>query len=133
MSAITNLSTTNFVDGEKKGITAAKLRAGFELVDTQLTEKTDAILRPISVVAESTSSVLDVPNPYPSNTLAKITIYEQIYVNGVENEIGYKEVIPNSITKNVAIANDSYKIEGLTDGKYHIVFNPSAVFVPYTR
>ncbi|WP_338765864.1 hypothetical protein WAF17_02560 [Bernardetia sp. ABR2-2B] len=132
MSAITNLSTANFVDGEKKGITAAKLRAGFELVDTQLTEKTDAILRPISFVAESTSSVLDIANPYPSKTLATITVYKQLYVNGVDTEIGYQQVIPTSITKNVAVQNDRYKIEGLPDGKYHIVFSPAAVFVPYT-
>ena len=132
MGVIKALSDSSFLDSIKKGITAAKLRAAFDLVEQELTEKTDSILRPISFVAESTSSVLDIANPYPANTLATITVYKQLYVNGVANEIGYQQVLPTSITKNVALQNDSYKIEGLTDGKYHIVFSPSAVFTPYT-
>lgn len=132
MGVIKALSDSSFLDSIKKGITAAKLRAAFNLVEQELTEKTDSILRPISFVAESTNSVLDIANPYPANTLATITVYKQLYVNGVANEIGYQQVLPTSITKNVALQNDSYKIEGLPDGKYHIVFSPSAVFTPYT-
>lgn len=132
MGQITTLSASSFVDGIKKGITPAKLRTTFELVDTEITSKTSEILRPISVVGESASSILNVANPYPSNTLSNIAIYKQIYVDGVDLEIGYEQKIPTKITKNVALANDSYKIEGLADGKYHIVFSPAAVFIPYT-
>ncbi|WP_338769924.1 hypothetical protein WAF17_10890 [Bernardetia sp. ABR2-2B] len=133
MGVIKALSDASFLDSIKKGITAAKLRAAFTLVEQQLTEKTEAILRPISFVAESTNSVLNIANPYPANTLATITVYKQIYVTGVATEIGYREVIPTSITKNVALQNDSYKIEGLADGKYHIVFSPAAEFTPYSN
>lgn len=132
MSAITNLSTTSFLDNVKKGITAQKLRAVHELIDTEITTKTTEILRPISVLGTSTSSILNVNNPYPANTLSNIVIYKQIYVVGNDTEVGYQQITPTKITKNVAFQNDSYKIEGLEDGKYHIVFSPSAVFTPYT-
>ena len=132
MGQITTLSNESLVDNVKKGVTAAKLKAIHTLIDTEITQKTTEILRPISVVGTSASSILNVANPYPSNTLSNIGIYKQIYVNGVPTEVGYEQVTPTKITKNVALANDSYKIEGLADGKYHIVFSPSAVFTPYT-
>ncbi|WP_338791232.1 hypothetical protein [Bernardetia sp. MNP-M8] len=132
MGQITTLSNDSLLDNVKKGVTAAKLKAIHTLIDTEITNKTTEILRPVSVVGTSTSSILNVANPYPSNTLSKIAIYKQIYVNGVDTEIGYEEKIPTKITKNVALTNDSYKIEGLDDGKYHVVFNPAATFIPYT-
>lgn len=135
MGQITNLSNSTLLDTVKKGITPSKLRDIHALIDTEITTKTSEItqiLRPVAVVGISASSILNVPNPYPSNTLSAITIYKQIYVVDVTNEIGYEQVTPTKITKNVAIQNDSYKIEGLADGKYHVVFSPSAVFVPYT-
>jgi hypothetical protein len=132
MGAITNLSNENLLDNVKKGITATKLKAIHTLIDTEITNKTTEILRPISVVGESASSILNVANPYPANTLSSIAIYKQIYIVGNDTEIGYQQVIPTKITKNLALQNDSYKIEGLEDGKYHIVFSPSAVFTPYT-
>ncbi len=132
MGAITVLSNESLLDNIKKGVTATKLKAIHTLIDNEIATKTNTILRPISVVGISASSILNVANPYPANTLCTITVYKQIYTNGVDLEIGYEQVIPTKITKNVAIQNDSYKIEGLTDGKYHIVFSPSAVFVPYT-
>lgn len=132
MGAITNLSNENLLDNVKKGITATKLKAIHTLIDTEITTKTNEILRPISVVGTSTSSILNVNNPYPANTLSSIAIYKQIYIVGNDTEVGYQQVIPTKITKNLALQNDSYKIEGLEDGKYHIVFSPSAVFTPYT-
>lgn len=133
MGAITTLSNDTLVDNVKKGVTAAKLKAIHSLIDTEITNKLNEILRPISVVGVSASSILNVANPYPSNTLSKIAVYKQVYVNGIETEVGYEEIIPTKITKNVALQNDSYKIEGLADGKYHIIFNPAAVFTPYVN
>jgi hypothetical protein len=135
MGNIKNLSDTSFVDNIKKGITAQKLRAVHELIESEIAQKTTEIAqisRPISVVGTSTSSILNVNNPYPANTLSSIAIYKQIYIVGNDTEVGYQQVIPTKITKNLALQNDSYKIEGLEDGKYHIVFSPSAVFTPYT-
>ena len=134
MGNIKNLSDASFVDNIKKSITPAKLRATFELVETEITQKgteINQILRPISVVGESLNSVLELNNPYPSNTLSTITIYKQIYTNGVTTEVGYEQVTPTKISKNLALQNDTYKIEGLADGKYHVIFSPAATFTPH--
>lgn len=134
MGNIKSLSDTSFLDNVKKGITAQKLRAVNELIEREIAQRTteiNQILRPIAVIGTSTSSVLEVNNPYAANTLATITIYKQVYVQGVTTEVGYEQIIPTKISKNVALQNDTYKIEGLADGKYHVVFSPAATFTPH--